>query len=99
MLTSPLTGSDTNGISPPPIASPTIPMTRLVAGPAAAMKNSAFAVGGSCRRFATPPRRNSVIDETFILNRRATSECESSWAMIETKNRSVVMVATRSRFS
>ncbi len=39
------------------------------------------------------------MDDTLILNRRATRECESSWAMIETKNRSVVMVATRSRFS
>jgi len=45
---------------------PTTPMTTLVAGPAIAMKNSAFADGGSFLRFATPPSRKSVIDETDI---------------------------------
>ena len=98
MSSTPGTDTFTKGMSPPPIASPMTPMTTLVAGPAAAMKNSAFAVGGSCRRFATPPNRNNVIDETDMLNRRATSECESSCARIEQKNRSAVMTAMRSRF-
>jgi len=73
-------------------------MHRLMNGPAAAMKNSAFALGGSSCRFATPPSRNRVMDETRMLNRRATSECESSCATIELKNRSAVITDTRSVF-
>ena len=50
------------------------PIATLVAGPAAAMKNSARAEGGSRVRFATPPRRKSVIDETDMRKPRATIE-------------------------
>src|SRR2546428_210155 len=55
-------------------ATPTTPMTMLVSGPAAAMKNSAFADGGSFVRFATPPSRNNVIDDTDIRKRRPVAE-------------------------
>ena len=71
----------------------------LVNGPAAAMKNSARADGGSRVRLATPPSRNSVIDETDIRNRRATSECASSCASTDAKKSSAVTAETASAFS
>jgi len=73
-------------------------MRRLVRGPAPAMRSSAFAVGGSAARFATPPRRKSVMELTFILNSRAMTECASSCATTDAKNRSAVMAETRSVF-
>ena len=68
-------------------------MAKLVAGPAMAMKNSAFALGGSFVRLATPPRRKSVIELTDILNARATIECANSCSTTETKNSSAAIPA------
>ena len=79
-------------------ANPTALMRRLIPGPADAMKNSAFALGGSWRRFATPPSRKRVIDDTAMLKRRATSECDSSCATMELKNRTAAMADTVIRF-
>src|SRR3989442_8789257 len=73
-------------------------MTTLVAGPAAAMKTPARAVGGSFVRFATPPRRKSVIDETDMRKRRATTACASSWARIEQKKRNAATAETTKTF-
>jgi hypothetical protein len=74
------------------------PIARLVAGPAMAIENSAFALGGSLVKLATPPRRNRVIEETVMLNRRATSACANSWATTLTKKSRAVMAATMSVF-
>ena len=73
-------------------------MLRLVRGPAEAMKNSALALGGSFVRFATPPSRNSVIDETDILNWRATMACASSCSNTELKNRRAAIAEMRNVF-
>ena len=41
-------------------------MTALAAGPAMAMRNSAFGLGGSSAISATPPNRNSVMPLYFF---------------------------------
>src|SRR5688572_31963533 len=73
-------------------------ITKLAAGPAAAIKNSAFALGGSLVRFATPPSRNSVIDETDILKRSATMACASSCSRTAAKNRNAATAETMKVF-
>ena len=77
---------------------PATPIRTLVNGPAAAIKNSARADGGSRVRFATPPSRKSVIDETDMRKRRATSECASSCASTDAKKRRAVTAETTSDF-
>ena len=47
-------------------------MTIDMAGPAAAMRNSAPALSASPSSFATPPKSHSVISMTFTSLRSAT---------------------------
>ena len=59
----------------------------LTAGPAAAMRNSARAVGASDSISATPPSNQSVMAFTRMPSRWATRLCPSSWARIDPKNK------------
>jgi len=74
-------------------------MTRLVAGPATAMRNSPFALVGSFVSDATPPSRKSVIDDTGKRNRRATIACANSCATTEAKKRSAVTAPAMNAFA
>ncbi len=60
-------------------------MTRLAAGPAAAISPSAFGEGESRLRRAIPPSNHSSMPLVSTPNRRATSACDSSWARIDRK--------------
>ena len=64
---------------------------RLTIGPAIAMRNSALALGGSAPIWATPPKMNNVMLRTGTLNRKATTECPSSWS--STLAKSMIAVA------
>ena len=76
------TASNANA-SPPNIAA----SASVVAGPAAATRNSSPAVRGSELSFETPPSTHSVMPSTFWPWRRATTEWASSWASTDAKNR------------
>ena len=70
------------------------PISRLAAGPAAAIRASSRGVRESASIDVTPPKMKSVIPSTLRPNRRATIACESSCASTDTKKSAAVATAT-----
>ncbi|GAA0229872.1 hypothetical protein GCM10009527_027930 [Actinomadura nitritigenes] len=72
-------------------------MAPLVAGPTAAMRRSARAVGGSPSSSATPPSIHSVTESTRTPWRRATSAWANSCAASDPRNSAAVTSAAAHR--
>ena len=97
-LWSPVSATESNRRSEPHtpmvIRPPTITISNVTSGPAAATRNSAPGESVSRLIFITPPNRNSSIPDTSMPSRRAATACPSSCSRIEPKNSTAATTAT-----